>query len=113
MKTMGVVCFVCFLALGGAVSGWAADEVEPTKQIRLTVRGQTGTDPAQAEAARAAARQAERDAVEVEAKTAEQEKDKQAQRLNQESLQQHDAPLRNFGVLSGPLSPTVPTGIRR
>lgn len=113
MKTMVVVCLASFLALGGAICGWAADDVEPTKQIRLTVRGQTSTDPAKTEAARAAARQAERDAVELEAKTAEQGKDKHAQKLNQEALTQHDVPLRNFGVLSGPLSPTGPTGIRR
>ena len=104
---------VAGIALAGTALGQDEQSQLPTNRMTFTLRGGGAQDPAQAEAAAAGARQAEAEAAKVEAQAQAERAAEQAGRLNRESLMQRDAPLRNFGVLPGPLSPTVPTGIRR
>lgn len=105
--------FVAGIALASTAFGQDEHSLPPTNRMTFTLRGGGAQDPAQAEAARAGARQAEADAAKAEAQAEAERAAEQAGRLNRDALMQGDAPLRNFGVLPGPLSPTVPTGIRR
>ncbi len=104
---------VAGLAFAGTVLGQDEQSQPPTNRMTFSIRGGGAQDPAQAEAARAGARQAEAEAAKVEAQTQGERAREQAERLNRDALMQGDAPLRNFGVLGGPLSPTVPSGMRR
>jgi len=101
------------LVLAGGAAGWAQEEQQPTGRITFTLRGGSTQDPAQAEAAAAAARQAGADAAKVEAETQEGQARDRAEQLNQQGLTQQNDPLTHFGVLGGPLSPTTPFGPRR
>ncbi len=104
---------VAGLALAGSALAQDEQSLPPTNRMTFTLRGGGAQDPAQAEAARAGARQAEADAAKAEAQAQAERAAEQTGRLNRDALMQGDAPLRNFGVLPGPLSPTVPSGIRR
>ena len=104
---------VACIAMAGAAFGQDEQSQPPTNRMTFTLRGGGPQDPAQAEAAAAGARQAEAEAAKVEAQTQGERAAEQAGRLSRDALMQGDAPLRNFGVLPGPLSPTVPSGIRR
>ena len=104
---------VAGIALAGTALGQDEQSLPPTNRMTFTLRGGGAQDPTQGEAAAAGARQAEAEAAKVEAQVQAERAAKQAGRLNREGLMQRDAPLRNFGVLGGPLSPTIPSGIRR
>ncbi len=104
---------VACIALAGTAPGQGEQSQPPTNRMTFSIRGGGVAYPAQAEAARAGARQAEAEGAKVEVQTQGERAREQAERLNRDALTQGDAPLRNFGILGGPLSPTVPSGIRR
>ena len=105
---LGVVLIIKGTGLGGT-----EQNPPPTGSMTFSIRGGDAHDPAQAAAAAATARQAEAAAADAEKQIQEETARERARQLTQEALRQHDRPLRDFGALTGPLSPTVPTGPRR
>ena len=81
--------------------------------MTLSIRGDGAQDPAQAATAAAAARQAKAAAADAEKQIQEGTARERARQRTQEALSQHNRPLHDFGALTSPLSPTVPTGPRR
>ncbi len=102
---------VPIFTIAGTALGQQVQDIRPGSALEFTLRGGGAEVPAQAEAAAAGARQAEAEAAKIETQAQEERGRESVRRLNQDALGQRDAPLRNFGVLSGPLSPTVP-GVR-
>src|SRR3972149_2226177 len=112
-RVVGPAPLGAVLILKGTGLGGAEQNLPPTGNMTLTIRGDGTQDPAQAAAAAAAARQAEADAATAQRQVQEETARARARQRTEEALRQPDRPLRDFGALTGPLSPTVPTGLRR
>ena len=104
------VAFGVVLIIKGTGLGGAEQNLPPTGSMTMTIRGDGAQDPAQAAAAAAAARQAEAAAATAEKQFQEEAARERARQRTQEALRQQNRPLHDFGALTGPLSPTVPTG---
>jgi hypothetical protein len=106
------VALLATLALAGAAPCLAGDDAEPPGKITLSVRGGAARpDPAQAGGLAVGTQDAEAAGAAAAAEGGGARR--HAEYLQREALGQATAPLTGFGVLTGPLSPTVPSGARR